>query len=209
MTSSAADRFGPNAERFGEVVEASIERLVGQCHRLYEAPPLGTLVRAGDDVFALVEAVATTALDPTRRVIARGADAGSEAEVYAEHPQLEKLLRTDVTLLVAGHRVAGYLRQYLPPLPPRIHTFLHICTLEETRAFFIGEDGEPRVDFAAGLLRAGGPTADDVVSAALRVASQAFDDPRSFLVGAGRAIAGMLAGDTARLNGILRRLPIG
>ena len=69
--------------RFGEVVEASVERLIGQCHQLYEAPPLGALVRAGDGVFGVVSGIATSALDPSRRVIARGHDAASEAEVYA------------------------------------------------------------------------------------------------------------------------------
>ena len=43
------------AVRFGEVVEASIERLLGQCHELYDAPVLGTLVRAGESVYAVVE----------------------------------------------------------------------------------------------------------------------------------------------------------
>ena len=188
------------AARFGEVVEASLDRLIGQCHRLYDAPPLGTLVRAGD-VYAVVEGVATTALDPARRVIARGADAASEAEVYREHPQLEKLLRTDVTLAVVGHRESGELRQFLPPLPPRIHTFLHVCPPEEVRAFM------ERLDFFPLLVRHGQPSADDVLAAVLRQAATAFGSPQSFLVAGGRAAAVLLANDTARLQALLRRLP--
>ena len=187
--------------RFGEVVEASLDRLIGQCHRLYEAPPLGTLVRAGD-VYAVVEGVATTALDPARRVIARGADASTEADVYREHPQLEKLLRTDVTLAVVGHRESGEVRQYLPPLPPRIHTFLQVCPPDEIRAFM------GRFDFLALLVRQGQPTGDDVLAAVLRQAAAAFDAPRDFLLAGGRAAAALLANDTARLNAILRRLPL-
>ena len=219
------------ATRFGEVVEASVETLIGQCHRLYEAPPLGTLVRAGDDVYGIVSGIVTSALDPTRRVIARGADAATEAEVYAAHPQLERLLRTDVTIAVVGHRPPpddaprrndGPFAQYLPPLPPRIHTFLYACGAAEARAF-LGFDGgsldggsldgkrgdaaSVRLDFVS-LLIGGGPAHDDVLAAALRRASLAFDAPAEFLLAASRAVAVLLANDTARLNTILRRLPL-
>ncbi len=193
------------AARFGEVVEASIERLLGQCHELYAAPVLGTLVRAGESVSAVVEGVETVALDPTRPIVARGAGAASEAEVYAEHPQLERLLRTQVTLSVIGHREGPDVRQYLPPLPPRIHTFLHVCPAEEVREFFAS--GRP--DFASLLIRRGVPAGDDVLAAVLRQASAAFEEPGDFLLAASRGVASLLAGDTARLNAIVRRLPLG
>ena len=219
------------ATRFGEVVEASVETLIGQCHRLYEAPPLGTLVRAGDDVYGIVSGIVTSALDPTRRVIARGADAATESEVYAAHPQLERLLRTDVTITVVGHRLPpddalrrndGPFAQYLPPLPPRIHTFLYACGAAEARAFLSfdgggfdggsldgkrGDAASVRLDFVS-LLIGGGPADDDVLAAALRRASLAFDAPAEFLLAASRAVAVLLANDTARLNTILRRLPL-
>ena len=215
------------ATRFGEVVEASVETLIGQCHRLYEAPPLGTLVRAGDDVYGVVSGIVTSALDPTRRVIARGADAATESEVYAAHPQLERLLRTDVTIAVVGHRPppddaprrnSGPFAQYLPPLPPRIHTFLYSCGAAEARAFLgLGDGGSldgkrgdaasVRLDFVS-LLIGGGPVDDDVLAAALRRAALAFDAPAEFLLAASRVVAVLLANDTARLNTILRRLPL-
>ena len=203
------------ASRFGEVVEAAVETLTGQCHRLYETPHIGTLVRAGEAVYGVVSGIATTALDPTRRVIARGADAATEAEVYAAHPQLERLLRTDVTITVVGHRPEGdgkAFAQYLPPLPPRIHTFLYACTVGEVRDFVgLGEDGASgglaRLDFVT-LLVGGRPNADDVLAAALRQMALAFDAPGTFLVEASRAVAVLLASDTARLNAILRRLPL-
>jgi len=193
--------------RFGEVVEASVERLIGQCHQLYEAPPLGALVRAGDGVFGVVSGIATSALDPSRRVIARGHDAASEAEVYAAHPQLERLLRTDVTITVVGHcEPRGLVRQYLPSQPPRIHTFLYQTTPEEVRAFF-GGGVVPSLDFVSLLVGWGG-AADDVLAAVLRHAALAFDAPREFLIAAGKAVAVALAGDTARINAIVRRLPL-
>ena len=193
-----------SAHRFGEVVEATLDRLVAQCHRLYDAPPLGALVRAGDEgpVYAVVSGVATAGLDPTRRAVARGADAESEAEVYREHPQLERLLRTDVTLLVMGHAQGGELRHYLPPAPPRVHAFAYICTEEEVRRFTVSPD------FVVPLAASREATADDVLAAALRQAALAYDRPQEFLVRAGRAVASVLSGDTARLTAVLRRLPL-
>ncbi len=192
------------AQRFGEVVEATVERLVAQCHRLYEAPPLGAFVRAGDatPVYAVVSGVATSSLDPTRRAVARGADAESEAEVHRENPQLERLLRTDVTLSVVGHTEGGEVQHYLPPLPPRVHTFVYVCPPEEVRRF------TQRLDFVASLAGGRDSSTDDVLAAALREAAGAYDDPHGFLVRAGRAVALLLGSDTIRLSGILRRLPL-
>ncbi len=191
------------ASRFGEVVEASVERVVGQCHHLYDAPPLGALVRIGRVVFAIVDGISTGAIDPGRQVIARGADADSEEEVYAVHPQLERLLRTQVTLAVVGHREGERIRQHLPAQPPRIHTFLHRCADDEAREFM------ERSDFLRLLLDSGLPTADEVVAAALREAAPAFERPRTFLMNASRAIAAQLPTDAARLGAIMRRLPLG
>jgi hypothetical protein len=199
-----------DSQRFGEVVEASVDRLVAQCHRLYEAPPLGSLVRTGDastdggtdPVYAVVAGVATASLDPTRRVIARGADADSEAEIQRQHPQLERLLRTDVTLSVVGHAQGSQLHQYLPPSPPRIHTFVYTCGLEDVRRF------TQDLDFVTLLAGTRDLTTDDVLAAALRLASVAYDQPRDFLVRAGRAVASLLSADTARVSAVLRRLPL-
>ena len=200
MSSAPAAHAAP--AKFGEVVESSIERLIGQCHVLYGAPPLGALVRAGEDIFAIVSGVSAAALDPGRRVIARGAGFASEADVYAEHPQLERLLRTDVTLTVVGHREGERLFRRLPPAPPRVHAFLYACSPEETAAFM-----HP-ADWTAVLLSGALPAADDVIAAALRQAAPCFPDPRAFLMSAGRAVAAQLPADAARLAAIMRRLPL-
>jgi len=201
-TGPAFTTADPGLPKFGEVIEASVDRVVGQCHALYGAPPLGTLVRVGASLFAVVDGVSTAALDPGRRVIARGAELASESDVYAENPQLERLLRTDVTLTVVGHEEGGRFFQHLPPLPPRIHTFLYACSGAEVRGFM------ERSDWTALVLASALPTADDVLAAALRVAAPEFGDPRAFLVQACRAIAVQLPTDAARLAAIMRRLPV-
>ena len=190
------------ANRVGEVVEAASDRFTAQCYTLYEAPPLGALVRAGEDppVFGVVSGVVTSSLDPTRKVVARGADADSEADVYRRNPQLEHLLRTDFEALVVGHAIGGMMHQYLPSLPPRIHTFVYACSSDEVRRF------AEHLDFLALLAAVRLPAIDDVVAACLRQAAQAHPDPEAFLRRASREMASLLTGDTQRLGQVLRRL---
>ena len=55
-------------ERIGEVVGADTRRFTVQCYRLYEAPPLGTLVRTGNpSVYAVVSEVSTESRTPCHR----------------------------------------------------------------------------------------------------------------------------------------------
>ena len=53
------------------------------------------------------------------------------------------------------------------------------------------------------------PAGDDVRAAVRRRAAAAFEEPGDFLLAASRGVASLLAGDTARLNAIVRRLPLG
>ena len=197
--------------RVGEVVESASDRFVAQCYRLYEAPSLGAFVRAGSDgsngegtpVYAVVYGISTRSLDPGRPVIARGAGATSEAEVYDANPQLSRLLSTRFEAVVTSHGKGGRMRQYLPPLPPRIHSFVYECSAEEER------DTTRRLDFLSLLLSsspAGPGMVDEVIAACLRRASTHHEDPREFLVAAGKALAGHLSRDLSRLDSILRRL---
>ena len=197
--------------RVGEVVESASDRFVAQCYTLYGAPSLGTFVRAGSEgtngdgtpVYAVVYGVSTTSLDPGRPVIARGGDSASEDEVYDSNPQLSRLLCTRFEAVITGHSAGGSLKQYLPPLPPRIHSFVFECDDDEER------EVTRSLDFL-GLLLGSSPLApgmaDEVIAACLRRASAHQQDPRQFLVGAGKAIAAYLSRDLTRLDSILRRL---
>lgn len=190
--------------RIGEVVEATLDRVVAQCYVLYGAPSLGTLVRIGQEnsIYGVVSGVVTSSLDPSRRVIARGGDVEVEEEVYRENPQLERLLRTDVEVMVVGHIDEDrQLRQYLPPLPPRVHAFVYVCTAEEARGF------TERLEFLSLLTSARTPTMDDVLGSCLRHLALMEEDRDSFLLRASQAIAVLLAGEVQRLHQILRRLP--
>ena len=123
-------------QRVGEVIEASTTDFVAQCYELYESPPLGSLVKTADlpvEMYGIVYHATTESIEPGRRPIARGRDESSEEEIYRSSPQLLKLLRTEFSALVVGHRQDNKILQYLPPQPARIHSFVYLCSPDERK----------------------------------------------------------------------------
>jgi hypothetical protein len=192
------------ADRVGEVIEASTTDFVAQCYELYQSPPLGSLVKTRDqevELYGIVYNATTTSLEPGRRPIARGKDEASEEEIYRSSPQLLKLLKSEFGVVVVGHRQGGKLYHYLPPNPARIHGFVYLCSLEEVREF------SQSFDFLNILINTHLPVSmDELVAATLREMSQAYEDPRSFLVAAGKELAILLSGQFNQLKAILGRL---
>ena len=202
MSPGMNDHAPAMATRLGEVVEASTGDFSVECYELYEAPPLGALVRCSEDspIYGVVGQVATTSLDPARRPIARGRGEDTEDAVYRSNPQLERLLRTEFRALVVGHAIGGRTMRFLAPGPPRIHAFVYSCAGEEVRDF------TSSLEFLPLLLAAPTGSPDDIVASFVRQASIHHQDPGAFLLEAGREIATLLGRDTQRLNGLLKRL---
>ena len=190
------------AKRLGEVVEASSTEFTAQCYGLYGAPPLGGLVRCGDEaaIYGVVFEVATKSMDPGRRPIARGRDEDTEEAVYTSNPQLIRLLSTEFRCLVVGHGSDGQVRRHLGPTPPRIHSFVHGCDGQELRMF------SSSLEFIPILLNASSDAADEVTASFLRQASASHPEPERFLVDAGKEVAVLLSGQLQRLSNLLRRL---
>ena len=190
--------------RIAEVIEASTTEFVAQCYELYELPPLGSLVKTIDapvELYGIVYNATTASIEPGRRPIARGKDEKDEAAIYQSNPQLLKLLRSEFTALVVGHRQGDKLYHYLPPKPARIHSFVYLCPTEEVREF------SQSLAFLNILLRSSLPVSvEELTGAALRQMSQAYDDKRAFLLAAGKELAVMLSGDFNRLKAILGRI---
>ena len=181
------------------MVEANSTSFVALCYQPYDAPPLGSFVRAGDPpLHGVVYRVTTEPLDASRPVLARGGFAATEEEVFRENPQLERLLTSRFEVVIAGHQDDGADVPVLPPLPPRVHAFVHTCSPEEVSKLAV-QPGWIRL-----LLSSGIPAADQVVAACLRQAAAVHDDGESFLLKACKDLAGELAGDLPRLNAILR-----
>ena len=192
------------SNRVGEIIEASTTGFTAQCYELYELPPLGSLVKTKDgeiDIYGIVGHATTGGLEPGRRPIARGKDEASEEAIYATSPQLSKLLRSEFSTLVVGHKTGDSINQYLPPNPARLHGFVYQCQKDEVREF--GQS----LAFLTMLVNTSLPVAkEEIVPAALRLMSQAQPDPRAFLVTAGKELAVMLGGQYNQLKAILGRL---
>lgn len=197
------DTLAPET-RIGEVVASSTSEFTVHCYRLYDTPPLGSLVRAGSDAitYGVIGEISTNSLDPGRRTIAVGERAESETEVYKDNPQLNRLLSTELRCMVAGHKIEDQIRHHLAPLPPRIHAFVYTCCYDELRAF------SESLEFLQLLVSAPFGSTDDVISSFLRLASQAQPEAEAenFLLKVGKQLAKLLSGDSQRLSAILRRL---
>ena len=193
----------PLSRRVGEVVGANSSSFMGQCYRLYDAPPLGCLVRTSSpEIYGVVCRVSTEPLDPGRPILARGEDAESEDEVFRENPQLERLLTSRFETLIVGHHDATGTKQSLPPLPPRVHSFIYWCGPDEIARFTAS------LDMLRFLVNASGPAPDEVLGAYLRIAAATHPEPREFLLRAGKTLAAELSGDLPRLNTILKRVSL-
>ncbi len=190
--------------RVGEVVEASTTEFVAQCYELYQSPPLGSLVKTTDlpvDLYGIVYHAATSSLEPGRRPIARGKDEASEEAIYQSSPQLLKLLRSEFSALVVGHKQGDKLYHYLPPKPARIHSFVHLCPPEEVKEF------SQSFGFLSMLLNTPLPVSvEELIPASLRQMSQAHPDRHAFLVTTGKELAILLNGQFNRLKAILGRI---
>ncbi len=191
-------------QRVGEVIEASTTDFVAQCYELYQSPPLGSLVKTRDqsvELYGIVYNATTASLEPGRRPIARGKDEASEEEIYRASPQLLKLLRSEFSALVVGHRQDDKLFRYLPPKPARIHGFVYLCSPDEVREF--GQS----FDFLNILISAHLPVSvEELVAASLRQMSEVYEDRRKFLVAAGKELAILLGGEFNRLKSILGKV---
>ena len=188
------------SNKIAEVIEAGTTQFTAQCYELYELPPLGSLVRTGE-IYGIVANATTAGLEPGRKPIARGKDEASEAAIYQSSPQLTKLLRSEFEAVVVGHKDGNKLRQYLPPGPAHIHSFVYLCQPDEVKEF-------SRSFGFLNILTSAGPSvpADELIAAALRQMSQAHEDSRAFLVAAGKELANLLSGQYDRLKSILGRL---
>ena len=181
----------------GEVVESDSMAFEAQCYRLQAPPALGSLVVADDgesEVLGVVSGAGTSSIQPGRKALARGEDEESVESLYANNPQIEKLLMTTFRAEIVGYGDAGTIIQRLPARPPRVHSFVYGCSAEEQAAF--GES----LEFLSILAGAGEA---QLIGACLRQLSVAADDPREFLVRAGKALTVVWASEPQRLYTLL------
>ena len=189
-------------DKIAEIIEASSAQFTAQSYELYVLPPLGSLVRAGD-IYAVVCHAVTGGIEPGRRPIARGKDEPSEDAVYQSSPQLTKLLRSEFTAVVVGHKSGDKIYQYLPPQPARIHSFAYLCQPDEIKEF------SRSFGFLNILANAALPVPpEEVIAATLRQMAIPQSDSRAFLVAAGKELACLLSTDFIKLKNILEKITL-
>lgn len=190
------------SEKIGEVVKSSTGGFTAECYELHSPPAFGSLVRTREgaiDMYAVVSDASTSSIESGRRPIARGRGDVSEEDIYRSNPQLEKLMRTEFSALVVGHGEGGAMSQYMPPRPARIHGFVYSCESDEVAAF------NGSLSYLSVLVDVT-ERSNELIAAVLRNAAVSYPEPREFLVRAGKELALMIAGDTNRLNIILKRV---
>ena len=191
-------------KKIGEVIETQTTDFTAQCYELYGLPPLGSLVKTRDqdtELYGVVASAATTSFEPGRRPIARGKDEVSEEAIYLANPQLSKLLRSEFSVLVVGHKADDKINHYLPPKPARIHAFVYPASPDEVRDF------SRSFGFLSILTNTNLPVAtEEIIAASLREMGRAYEDPHPFLVAAGKELAVLLGGEFNRLKSILGRI---
>jgi hypothetical protein len=104
---------------------------------------------------------------------------------------------------IVGYCEDGMIRQLLPPQPPKLHSFVYVCTADEIREF------TRAFDYFRTLAGIGGTLADELLIAAIHQTCRAHNEAaRQILVRAGKELARLLRDDYDRLESILRRIAL-
>jgi hypothetical protein len=149
-------------------------------------------------IYAVVHQATTSPVDSGRRPRAYWKD---EDQLNEEQPELsEWMLVTDFHAIIIGYSANGLIYQFLPPQPPKIHTFVHQCTPDEIRAI------TSKMDFLRTLANSRSAPSEEVVAACIREANAARGGDFEFLVEAGKELASLLKDDYDRLQAIMRRV---
>jgi hypothetical protein len=188
------------SQRVGETIAVSIREFQAQSYDLYLAPSFGSFIHVastapGIEIYAVVQDIRTEPIDPSRPVVARGAELADEEAIYAENPHFRHVMRTRFSAVVIGYEQDGQAYHLLPPQPPRIHGFVHACSPDKV-ADFTQHLGFLRLLMAS-------QASNDLLSACVRTAAAARAGESGYLVGAGKELMVLLAEDPERLNALL------
>lgn len=190
-------------DHVAETISVSITTFTAQTYGLHRAPPFGSFLRVasseeGIDIYAVVSNIQTAPVDQGRPVTARGEALENEAQVYADNPHFQQVLRTTFHGIVVGFMRGANVYHQLPPQPPRIHGFVYPCTNTETAAF------AQRPDFLR-LLKVAAATSD-LITAVVTNAALAQPDRAAYLTGAGKNLLAMFADQPERVGELLELL---
>jgi len=192
--------------KIAEVIAAGSTGFTAECYELFQIPPLGAMVFTVNpplETIGVVCEAKTESLEPGRRPVARGKDETTDDAVYRTSPQLAKLLRSEFTALVIGHKKGDQLYPYLPPGPAHLHNFVYPCPVATVKSF------GGALDFLSLLVNAETATpAEELIAAVLREMGRVQADPAAFLLKAGKKLTALYSGDYQKLKAVLGRLTL-
>jgi hypothetical protein len=203
MNSTPSTSTEPSAE----VLESSTAGWTAQCKALHCAPPFGSFIRAPDAtndphravIYGVVSHIVTEPFDASRRPLALWT---REDEMERRHPQIGKLLRTVFEARCIGWDDKGFLRQSLPPQPPRLHSFVLSCAPDEVLRL------TERTSFVRLLIDNLVPN-DELLVAACREAVEVRNGDSDYMLKLGQELVAPLRGDYHRLRNLLSRISEG
>ncbi|HZD60795.1 MAG TPA: hypothetical protein VE439_10140 [Anaerolineae bacterium] len=191
------------AERIGEVIQVYTTRFLAQSDDLSTPPHFGSFVRAesqGMPIYGLVYNVYEASIDPNRRAMAYGIE---REELFRHQPQIAEFLKVEFEAAIIGFNDIGYIRAYLPPFPPRIHSFVYPCNRQEV--LDLTED----LEFIRSINALPGLPIEELAAASIRLAYAERENDRAFLMRAGQEIAQLLKDEYEKARSIIRRISDG
>lgn len=186
----------------GRIISSSTARFAVGCQVLRpQVPAFGSLLKVralgADEIYGLIHDVRMED-DPFVRQMATAQ--GVEPE-YIEDQRRNRQVPIEVGVLVAGYRSGEHIFHLLPPQPPLSLDVIHTCADQELVAF------TEQLDYFRLVLDNRDLPADELLAANLRYAAQARGAAgHEFLLRSGRELARLLAQDSLRLDGLLRRI---
>lgn len=185
-----------------EVIESKTDQFVAETFKYHEIPSFGSFVRVQDGkrrIYGIVSGACTGSLDGTGKA---RAFFKSLRELELEQPQIFSLLRTEFTSVVAGYLEDGIYRSYYPPVHVRLHLPVEACDSDEVLKI------STNTGFLLKTLNCQNGNGDELTAAALRTVAILHDNPKEYLLNAGRELLKMLSYDTQRLKSVIERIDI-
>ncbi len=185
-----------------EVIASSTTEFTAQTRELHGSPPFGSFVKVGTEPMsmAMVCEIITGSTELNRRPVAYGK---TEEELREEQPQIFELLRTEIQAKIVGYADENGMKQLITPQPPKLHSFVYVCSSEEIQEF------TQRMDFFRTLVGIGGTLSDELLIAAIQQTCLSHpQSARCCLIRAGKELSRLLKDDYDRLESILKRVAL-
>lgn len=126
----------------GEIIEVSSRSAIAQSYELYDCPPIGSVVKCGDDsedIYGVITNIETRSIDPGRRPNPKGPGFAEVNELYKSNPEITHLMKTEFNIVFLGYKNENVTTISIPPTPPRIFSFISTLPEEEMINIFSDE----------------------------------------------------------------------